>query len=77
VVDSYLTSGTDDSVFDEPAFRNTFNNDLNGFLKWEKLGKSEQDSPRLRQLLAVNKLVMGRKVGGQPSPRDMIRAVVG
>jgi hypothetical protein len=35
VIDTYLTQGTDDSIFQEPAFLNTFNLDLNGFLKWE------------------------------------------
>ncbi|RAL68830.1 hypothetical protein C1G86_1563 [Dehalococcoides mccartyi] len=75
VIDTYLTSGADDSIFEEPIFKNTFNNDLNGFLKWENLGKSEQDSPRLRNLLAVNKSVMGHKIGSI-SPRDMIKAVI-
>lgn len=76
VIDTYLISGADDSIFEEPIFKNTFNNDLNGFLKWENLGKSEQDSPRLRNLLAVNKSVMGHKLGTQTSPRDMIRTVI-
>jgi hypothetical protein len=76
VIDAYLTHGTDNSIYDEPAFRNTFNQDLNGFLKWEKLGKSEQDCPRLRNLLAVNKTALGMRIGNQPSARDQIRVVV-
>jgi hypothetical protein len=70
VIDSYFTQGADDSVFLEPAYMNSFNTDLNAFLKWEKLGKSDADTPRLRSALAVNKAVMGRSVGGQPSPRQ-------
>lgn len=68
VIDSYLTEGTEDSVFDEPAFKNVFNNDLNGYLKWERLGKTEESSPRLRTLLAVTKRSMGH---GNPSPREL------
>jgi hypothetical protein len=58
VVDEYLTSGSDNSVFTEPAFQNSFNNDLNAFLKSEQLGKSEQATPRLRALLAMHKSIM-------------------
>ncbi|MBI2856664.1 MAG: AIPR family protein, partial [Chloroflexi bacterium] len=76
VVDTYLTQGMEDSVFAEPAYKNVFNFDLNGFLKWEKLGKSEQDSPRFRSLLAVLKSSMGRSTGGQPSVRQMITQAI-
>jgi len=75
-IDSYMTKDTDNSVFDEPAFTNTYNNDLNGFLKWEQLGKTEASTPRFRQLLSVSKAVMGHHVGGQPSTRDRIKAVL-
>ncbi len=73
VVDEYLTQGTEDSLFAEPAFQNTFNSDLNGFLKWEKLGKGEDVTPNLVSLLSVTRRTMGR---GQPSPRDLITAVI-
>jgi len=76
VVDGYLTEGTDACVFDEPAFKNTFNYDLNAFLKWEKLGKSEEDCPRFRNLLAVNKVAMGQKIGGQTSMRETIKTAI-
>jgi len=76
VIDSYFTEGTDASVFDEPAYKNTFNYDLNAFLKWEKLGKSENDCPRLRSLLGVSKLSMGQKIGGNPSIRETVRAAI-
>ncbi len=76
IIDTYLTQGMDDSVFDEPAYKNVFNFDLNAFLKWEKLGKSEQNCPRLRSLLAVIKSVMGRAAGGHPSARQTITHTV-
>ena len=76
VIDSYFTEGTDACVFDEPAYRNTFNYDLNAFLKWEKLGKSENDCPRLRSLLGVSKLSMGQKTGGNPSIRETIKSAI-
>lgn len=76
VVDGYLTEGTDACVFDEPAYKNTFNYDLNAFLKWEKLGKSEEDCPRLRNLLAVHKVAIGQRVGGQLSIRETIKSVI-
>ncbi|MBX9660400.1 MAG: AIPR family protein [Nitrospiraceae bacterium] len=68
VVDEYLTQGEQDSVFNEP----TFKNDLGGFLKSEQLGKAEH-TPNLQALLAINKRTMGR---GNPSPRDLITTVI-
>ena len=76
VVDGYLTEGTDACVFDEPAYKNTFNSDLNAFLKWEKLGKTEEESPRFRSLLGLSKFAMGHKVGGQPSIRETVKAAI-
>ncbi|HUB49345.1 MAG TPA: AIPR family protein [Acetobacteraceae bacterium] len=76
VVDSYFSQGGDDSVFSEPAYVNSFNGNLNTFLKWERLGKSDADTPRFRSNLAINKSVMGRSVGGQPSPRQAILAAL-
>ena len=75
VVDGYLTQGSDDSVFLEPAYLNSFNSDLNAFLKWEKLGKTETDTPRLRNALAVNKAVMGRTIGGINARDAILRAI--
>jgi hypothetical protein len=76
VIDSYFTQGTEDSVFDEPAYINNFPDNLNAFLKWERLGRAEESTPRLRSLLAITKQVMGRAVGGQPSQRSMIQSIV-
>lgn len=72
VIDEYLTRGTEDSVFDERAFRGRFNNDLNGFLKWEDFGKTEEDCPKFRSLLAATKRYMGRSVAGQQAARQVI-----
>lgn len=76
VIGTYLTQGGDNSLFDEPAYKNSFYFDLNAYLKWERLGKTENDSPRFRALLAVTKMFMGQKMGGQPSQRDQILAAI-
>ncbi|CUJ34014.1 AIPR family protein [Achromobacter xylosoxidans] len=75
VIDGYLTQGSDDSVFTEPAYLNSFNTDLNAFLKWEKLGKSDSDTPRLKSALAVNKAVMGKMIGGISARQVIINAI--
>ncbi len=72
-VDDYLTPGLEDTVFAETAYQNAFNNDLNAFLKWEKLGKSEDDTPRFKMLLAITKNAMRR---GNPAPRDLIAGTI-
>jgi len=77
VVDSYLTQGLDETVFMEPAYREKLNNDLNAFLKWDKLGKSDEYTPRLRMQLAMIKNLLGRKSIGSPiSARDLITKVI-
>ncbi len=76
VIGTYLTQGGDNSLFDEPAYKNTFYFDLNAYLKWERLGKTENDSPRFRALLAVTKMFMGQKIGGQPSHREKILTAI-
>jgi len=68
VIDEYLTQGEEDSVFNEPEFKDRFNSDLNGYLKWDELGSPEK-SPVFINLLAIHKRTMGR---GQPSPRSLI-----
>ena len=53
LIDQYLTSGaSDNSAFNETSFIETYNGDLNAFLKAEHLGK-ESHSPKLAQLLAI------------------------
>lgn len=70
-VDEYMLPGSEDSVFNEPAYLNTFNSDLNAFLKSEQLG-SEGATPRLRSLISASCRTMGRKSGDRQSPREMI-----
>ncbi len=69
VIDEYGSPGAEESVTKEPAFQNAFNNDLNGYLKWEQLGKSDEASPNLRSLIAFARKTSGR---GSPSPKELI-----
>jgi hypothetical protein len=75
-VDTYLTAGLDDTVFLEPAYTSKFNSDMNAFLKWDDIGKSEEYTPRLRTLCAIMKSSLDRRSGGQPSQRDLITGVI-
>lgn len=75
-IDTYLTRDSDHSMFSEPAFINVYNNDLNGFLKWEQFGKTEQATPMLRQLLSMQKMVMGKRMSGQESLRERAVAIL-
>lgn len=76
-VDEYLNPQSEDSVRNEPAFQRDFNSDLNGYLKWEKLGKDEDASPRLKTLLASCRRALGHKgIGQQQSPRDVITEAI-
>lgn len=76
LIATYLTQGNENSLFEEPAYKNTFAYNLNSYLKWEKLGKNDADSPRLRALLVMTKMYLGQKMGGQTSQRDTILAAV-
>jgi hypothetical protein len=69
VVDGYMTQGSENCIFDEPAYLNTYGGDLNAFLKWEQLGKSDADCPNYRQLISTRKAVVGMRIGGE-SLRD-------
>lgn len=53
VVDDYLVSGGEDTIYLEPEYRKT--NDLNAFLKSEKLGKIDDFSPNLRTQISLGK----------------------
>jgi hypothetical protein len=74
-LDDYMDPGEEDSVYNEPAFKNDFSNDLNGMLKWEGLGKNETNTPRFRTLVAKFRTVMGMATGGK-KPRDQIAAAI-
>lgn len=75
VIDEYLTYGNDYSVFKEPKFLEK-GSDLNTFLKWEKLGKDNESTPLLNNLIAQHKIAMKGGIGGQPMFRDMIKDVL-
>jgi len=75
-LDGYMTAGEDGSVHQEPAFR-SFNSDLNAFLKWEKLGKSDETTPMLRGRLAAVKQAMGMRFSGHPSVREQMLTALG
>jgi hypothetical protein len=68
VIDSYLTQGTDDSVYREPEYIR--GGDLNAFLKWERLGKGDNDCPNYRQLVATQRAVIGKRLQGSESLRE-------
>lgn len=72
VIDSYLTQGNENSVFEELALTNTFNGDMNAFLKWEQLGRSADSTPRLRSLLEITKMSLGQSFGRTKSPRATV-----
>ena len=63
VVEGYMTKGTENSIFTEPG--NT--GDSNAFLKDVKLGKSDDFSPKLINLIALQKQVLRLPMGTQPA----------
>lgn len=74
IVDDYLTHGNEYCVFKEPKFSEK-SNDLNSFLKWDQLGKGNQSTPLLNNLLSQYKIAM-KGVGSQPKYRDMIKEII-
>jgi len=76
LIDSYLTPGTENSVFDEPVYKNTYNGDLGAFMSWEQLGKTKDKVPMLKSLLEITKMSMGHKKTGQLSTREVVKAII-
>jgi hypothetical protein len=74
-LDDYMDPGEEDSIYNEPAYKNDFNNDLNGMLKWEGLGKSDSTTPRFWALISKFRTVMGMGASGK-KPRDLITAAI-
>ncbi len=68
VIDDYMTKGNEDSAFTEPKY----DNDMNNFMKWDKLGKGGEYTPKLNLLMAFAKKDMRRAIGGQQSAREII-----
>jgi AIPR protein len=69
LIDDYLTKGNEDSLFSEPEFQKIL--DLNAFLKAERLGKSDEFSPRLRMQLALTRRVFRKR-----APLDRMKAAL-
>lgn len=69
IVDDYLTIGAEDSIYLEPEFVKT--NDLNAFLKSDKLGKSDEFSPNLRTQLSMAKKMFRRGAHSIPVNRAL------
>lgn len=72
ITDDYLTFGHEYCVFKEPTYTEK-NNDLNAFLKWDQVGKGNQSTPLLNNLLSQYKIAMKGGIGGQIKYRDMIK----
>jgi hypothetical protein len=75
VVDDYMTHGHEYSVYKEPKFIEK-GGDLNAFMKWDQLGKGNQSTPLLNNLLSQYKIAMKGGIGGQPKYRDMIKDLI-
>lgn len=72
VIDEYFSRNEESSVFEEAAYLDEFNGNLNSYLKWEKLGESPS-SPRLRDLITDMRRTMGR---GNESNRSQAAIVL-
>ncbi|MFN8305107.1 MAG: AIPR family protein [Saprospiraceae bacterium] len=69
LIDAYMVPG-EDTVLSEPEFKKT--NDLNAFLKFERLGKGRDHTPMLDQQLGLARFLMNQKIGGTISIRETI-----
>lgn len=70
VIEGYLTSGEENSIYTEPKYTG----DSNAFLKDSKLGKSEDFSPKLINSIALQKQLLRMPLGSNP---PMSAAIVG
>ena len=75
LIDEYMTPGKPESVENEPDVLNK-SKDVKGYMRWEKLGKNTESSPKLMDLLALHQRLMKRGTPGQQSPFDLILAVI-
>lgn len=74
VIDNYLADGNPDSLFTEAEFIRT--KDLNNFLKWDRLGKGREYTPKFEQMLFANKYLMGQSLGTDKSVRSQVVELV-
>jgi len=71
IIDGYFSSADTKSIYTEESFQN-FNNNVNGYLKWEKIGKSHIECPNLYYRIDIEKSVLQRKNGTSKSLFDLI-----
>lgn len=76
VIDEYLNPASSDSILSEPAYISKYGGDLNAYLKWEQLGKSDDASPKYRGILRDYQRTMKRKSGGQEPPFDVVLSAI-
>jgi hypothetical protein len=62
VIDEYMTNGMENSVYTEPKYTG----DSNAFLKDTKIGKSDDYSPKLVNLIALQKQFLRMPMAGNP-----------
>jgi len=75
ITDDYLTLGHEYCVFKEPKYLEK-GSDLNTFLKWDQLGRGNQSTPLLNNLISQYKIAMKGGIGGQLKYRDMIKDII-
>lgn len=72
LIEGYFTQGSEDSIHEEDALRNTYFGDLNAFLKSERFGRSRDFTPKLFDALALTQKAMGMSFQGRVSARETI-----
>lgn len=72
VIDEYLNPESSDSILSEPAYISKYGGDLNAYLKWEQLGKSDDSSPKYLGILRDYQRTMKRRSGGLESPFEIV-----
>lgn len=72
LIDEYMTTGNEESVYNEPEYIKRNLRNVNDYLQWDELGKNEASSPKLIGLLAGYKRIMKRGTSGQQSPFDFV-----
>lgn len=71
VIDDYLDPNKEDSIFNEPGFTDEYN-----FLKLEKLGKGNNNTPKLWDLISFTRRDIRRPNYDQQSTRDIIKSTI-
>jgi hypothetical protein len=51
LINGYFVESDENSVHKEPSYVGRFNADLNAFLKWNQLGRSLEETPKLQMKL--------------------------